>query len=624
MPIQSAERETQASMPGNRWHRFAALVALIAIAIHVLTRYLLHWTGVASLLPLWIAMTIGGLPLLYELASQFYKRRFGADFLAGMSVVTAAIMGEWLVATIIILMRAGGQVLEAFATRRASSALRALAKRMPTGAHRLTAEGVVNVSLEDVQVGDHLVVFPHEICPVDGTVLRGDGTMDESFLTGEPYKIRKTAGIQVISGALNQGSALTIRADNLPSDSRLARIMQVVQEAEENPPQIRRLADSLGAWYTPLSLLIALAGWALSGVPERFLAVLVIATPCPLLLAIPISVMGAISLAARRGIVIRKPAILEQVDRVQTIFFDKTGTLTHGEPVVTGVVPLAGTESEEVLRLCASLEQYSKHPLAGAILRAATEKGIQLANVEHASEKPGEGLSGQIDGSAVLVTGRSKLSPEVASALPRPTQGMECVALVNGVLYGLIRFHDRPRSESKAFVAHLKPKHHVRDLRILSGDRETEVKHLGSIVGIDHTESRLSPEQKLAIVREETTRGTTMFLGDGVNDAPAMLAATVGVAFGQNSDVTAQAAGAVIMESNLGKVDELLHIGSRMRHIALQSAVGGMAVSLAGMVLAAMGYLPPIMGALAQEIIDLVAVLNALRASLPGHVLRDF
>ena len=624
MPIQSAERETQASMPGNRWHRFAALVALIAIAIHVLTRYLLHWTGVASLLPLWIAMTIGGLPLLYELASQFYKRRFGADFLAGMSVVTAAIMGEWLVATIIILMRAGGQVLEAFATRRASSALRALAKRMPTGAHRLTAEGVVNVSLEDVQVGDHLVVFPHEICPVDGTVLRGDGTMDESFLTGEPYKIRKTAGIQVISGALNQGSALTIRADNLPSDSRLARIMQVVQEAEETPPQIRRLADSLGAWYTPLSLLIALAGWALSGGPERFLAVLVIATPCPLLLAIPISVMGAISLAARRGIVIRKPAILEQVDRVQTIFFDKTGTLTHGEPVVTGVVPLAGTESEEVLRLCASLEQYSKHPLAGAILRAAAEKGIQLANVEHASEKPGEGLSGQIDGSAVLVTGRSKLSPEVASALPRPTQGMECVALVNGVLYGLIRFHDRPRSESKAFVAHLKPKHHVRDLRILSGDRETEVKHLGSIVGIEHTESRLSPEQKLAIVREETTRGTTLFLGDGVNDAPAMLAATVGVAFGQNSDVTAQAAGAVIMESNLGKVDELLHIGSRMRHIALQSAVGGMAVSLAGMVLAAMGYLPPIMGALAQEIIDLVAVLNALRASLPGHVLRDF
>jgi len=353
-------------MPGERWHRIAALIALVAIAIHVLTRYLLHRTGVESLLPLWIAMTIGGVPLLYELSLQLYKRRFGADFLAGMSVVTATIMGEWLVATIIILMLSGGQVLEAFATRRASSALSALAKRMPTGAHRLTAEGVLDVTLEEVQVGDRLVVFPHEICPVDGTVLQGDGTMDESFLTGEPYKIRKTAGIQVISGALNQGSALTIRADNLPSDSRLARIMQVVQEAEENPPEIRRLADRLGAWYTPLSLLIASAGWTFSGVPERFLAVLVIATPCPLLLAIPISVMGAISLAARRGIVIRKPAILEQVDRVQTIFFDKTGTLTHGEPVVTGVVPLAGTESEEVLRLCASLEQYSKHPLAGA------------------------------------------------------------------------------------------------------------------------------------------------------------------------------------------------------------------------------------------------------------------
>ena len=604
--------------------RIAALVSLIGIVLYLALRYALHISGAISEAPLWIAIATGGLPLLYELILQIWKRQFGADFLAGLSIVTATLMGELLVATIIVLMLSGGQALEKYATRRASSVLDALAHRTPSIAHRLTDNGTSDIPVEEIRIGDRLIIFPHEICPVDGTVESGTGTMDESFLTGEPFRIRKTVGSQVISGALNEESALTILADKLAVDSRYARIMQVMQRAEENPPQIRRLADRLGTFYTPVAIFIALAGWIISGQSERFLAVLVIATPCPLLLAIPITIIGSISLAAKRGIVIKRPVILEQVGNVRTMFFDKTGTLTHGEPVVTDVVCFSGSTVTEVLSLGASVEQYSKHPLAGAILRAAEEQNIRLQKVENISEKPGEGLRGSVAGKNVLVTGRRKLKPELASILPPTISGMECVVVVDGALFGLIRFHDRPRSESKPFIYHLKPRHHVRHLMILSGDRDLEVQHLAEIVGISDVRSSLSPEQKLQIVREETAKTSTLFLGDGINDAPAMLAATVGVAFGQNSDITAEAAGAVILEPTLGKVDELLHIGLRMRRIALESAVGGMVLSSAGMIAAALGYLPPITGAIGQEVIDLLAVLNALRASIPGKELQDF
>ena len=606
------------------WSWLAAGISLTAILLYLFFRYLLHYSAIPSSVPLWAAVVAGGVPLVYELLLQMWKRQFGADFLAGLSIVTAVLMGELLVATIIVLMLSGGQALEDFAMRRASSVLNALASRMPSIAHRVLGNRTFDIAVNEIRVGDRLIVFPHEICPVDGTVESGTGTMDESFLTGEPFRIRKTSGSQVISGALNEDAALTILADKLPIDSRYARIMQVMRAAEENPPLIRRLADHLGAFYTPLAVLIALGGWLFSGQTERFLAVLVIATPCPLLLAIPVSIIGAISLAAKRGIVIKKPVVLEQVGNIRTMFFDKTGTLTHGEPVVTDVVAFPGSSSEEVLRLSASLEQYSKHPLAGAILRAARENHVSLESTESISEKPGEGLRGCVDGKSVLVTGRQKIEAKLAALLPATASGMECVIISNDELIGLIRFHDRPRGESKPFISHLRPKHRVEELIILSGDRDSEVQHLAEIVGIKDVRAGLKPEEKLQIVKDRTAQVPTLFVGDGINDAPAMLAATVGVAFGQNSDITAEAAGAVVMEPTLGKVDELLHIGKRMRRIALESAVGGMVLSTLGMFLAALGFLPPIGGAIGQEVIDLLAVLNALRASIPGRVLQDF
>ena len=459
---------------------------------------------------------------------------------------------------------------------------------------------------------------------MDGTVVSGTGMMDESFLTGEPFRIRKTAGSQVISGALNEEFAITITADRLSVDSRYARIMKVMREAEANPPALRRLADRLGAWYTPLAVSVALAAWFFSGQAERFLAVLVIATPCPLLLAIPVSIIGSISLAAKRGIVIKKPVVLEQVGRVRSMFFDKTGTLTHGEPAVTDVIGLFGYSSEEVLRLSGALELYSKHPLASAILRKANESGVELPAVESISERPGEGLRGKIGEKSVLVTGRRKLGADVLAQLPSEAPGMECIVLVNDQPAGVIRFRDRPRMESKPFIRHLLPMHGIQRLTILSGDRSSEVQYLAEVVGIEDVYAGLEPEDKLRMVRAETAVQPTLFLGDGVNDAPAMLAATVGVAFGQGSDILADAAGAVILEPSLARVDELLHIGRRMRRVALESAIGGIVLSLAGMLVAATGHLPPVTGAIGQELIDLLAVLNALRASVPGKVLHDF
>ncbi|WP_051979191.1 heavy metal translocating P-type ATPase [Edaphobacter aggregans] len=617
-------KESPSGSARRIWNSISVALSLTAIVLYLLFHYVLQIKSGLATLPLWAAIIAGGLPLLYDLFRQVLKRQFGSDFLAGLSIVTATIMGELLVATIIVLMLSGGQTLETFATKRASSVLDALAHRMPNIAHRIVDGTTHDIAVADIRTGDRLIVLPHEICPVDGTVESGTGTMDESFLTGEPFRIRKISGSQVISGALNEDFALTILADKLAIDSRYERIMRVIETAEQHPPRIRRLADRLGAVYTPVAIVIALMGWLLSGDPDRFLAVIVIATPCPLLLAIPISIIGAISLSAKRGIVIKRPVVLEQIGGIQAMFFDKTGTLTHGEPIVTDTLCFSGATSTDVLRLAASLEQYSKHPLASAILHAAEEQKIDLQTVEDISEKPGEGLSGHVAGRKVLVAGRRKLAPEIAKLLPASTSGMECVVLSDGQLVGLFKFHDRPRKEGQPFIRHLKPKHHINHLMILSGDRDSEVQHLAHIVGITDVRANLTPEDKLKIVRNETEKAPTLFLGDGINDAPAMMAATVGVAFGQNSDITAEAAGAVILEPTLGKVDEFLHIGNRMRRIALQSAIGGMVLSSVGMMAAAFGLLPPLAGAIGQEIIDLLAVLNAVRTSIPTKELRDF
>jgi heavy metal translocating P-type ATPase len=616
----------------SRKETIIAILAIAGIGLSLLFRFSVEtgtsiWELQIYQLPLLVVMILGGVPLVIDLLKKVVRAEFGSDLLAGISIVTSMILGEYLAGALVVLMLSGGAALEAYAVGSASSVLKALARRMPSRAHRRQSGQIREVALDAITVGDELVILPHEICPVDGTVVEGHGVMDESYLTGEPYRMSKTPGSTVLSGAINGESALTIRADKLAVDSRYAKIMEVMRVAEERRPRLRRIGDQLGALYTPLAVGIALAAWALSGQAVRFLAVLVVATPCPLLIAIPVAIIGSISLSARRGIIIKDPAVLEKIDTCRTAIFDKTGTLTYGEPKLVEFVSGPGFTEEEVLLLTASLEQYSKHPLAGPILNAARDRGLRLLEAGEIREPPGQGLKGSVGQRTIQITNRKQVLlgfPDVAEGLPSVTGGMECHIVIDGRYAGAFRFRDEPRQEGATFVHHLGPKHAFDRLLIVSGDRESEVRYLAEQVGIDEIHASQSPEQKLELVRLETKRANTVFLGDGINDAPALTAATVGIAFGKSSDITAEAAGAVILDTSLQKVDEFLHISRRLRAILLQSAVGGMAMSLVGMGFAAGGHLPPVAGAILQEVIDLAAVINALRVAIPPRRLTDY
>ena len=602
-----------------------------------------------SNLPLVVMLLAGGVPLVWDLLRKLLAGTSGSDLLAGVSIVTSILLGEYLAGVLVVLMLSGGAALESRAVSRAGDVLNALAKRMPTLAHRKTASGLTDIALSSVAVGDVIIVLPHETCPVDGQVVSGRGTMDESYLTGEPYRMAKAPGSNVLSGAINGQAAMEIRTERVAGDSRYAKIMDVLKASEERRPQLRRMADSLGALYTPLAIAIAAAAWFMSGSPTRFLAVLVVATPCPLLIAIPVAIIGAVSLAAKRGIVIRDPAILERLDTCRTAIFDKTGTLTYGTPLLTEIIPIGSLKREDILAIAASLETYSKHPLATAVVQAAAAESLTLLDVEELAEKPGQGLTGRVqkgtshseacdvhadgsqgDGSQihhVAITSRQKLmhlDPQGVAALPAAAGGLECVVVVDGRTEALLRFRDSPRADGITFIRHLSPSHRLSRVMLVSGDRASEVQWLADVVGIKEVYAGISPEGKLKLVEEATTQAPTIFVGDGINDAPALAAATVGIAMGTASDVTSEAAGAVVMDSALERVDELFHIGRRLRTVALQSAVGGMAASLIGMAFAAAGYLSPAVGALVQEAIDVVAVLNALRVAWNPGSLSDY
>ena len=603
----------------------SAGLALVGIALYVALRFGLGMVDGRESWPLLGALVLGGGPQVWAVLRRVLGGRFDADILALVSIITSVILGEYLAGTIIVLMLAGGTVLEQYATKKASSVLDALAQRMPRTAHRVPSkvvgEATEDVPVEAIQPGDALMIFPHETCPVDGEVTAGHGSMNEAYLTGEPYLLAKSIGSAVLSGAMNGESALTIKATKPAVDSRYAQIMRVVQETEQNQPAMRRLAERLGAWYTPLALAFAGAAWAWSGDAGRFLAVIVVATPCPLLIGIPVAVIGAISLAAKNGILIRKAASLEDIDRCRVFIFDKTGTLTYGTPSVTEVICGDGFEKDRVLSVVASLERYSRHPLAGALIKAG--EGLPRVEVLAVHEMPGQGLVATVDGMEVEVTGR-KRAMGLGLALPEEGAGLECVVLMDGKFAALVRFRDAPRQDAPEFVRHLATRHGGSRVVLLSGDRESEVRYLAELAGITEVLFGQSPEEKVRFVKEIAATTPVLYVGDGINDAPALLAATVGIALGDKGEIAVQAADAAILEPSLRRVDQLIHIGRRMRRIALQSAVGGMALSGICMALAAGGYLTPAAGALAQEAIDVAAVLNALRVGIAHSGMSDY
>lgn len=615
--------------PAARWQWILLSANLIAIALHFVLRRAdlppVHALD-AENIPLLAVIILGGVPLIVQMLLKIFRGDFGADLLAALALVTGAWLGEYLAATLIILMLTGGQVLETYAMRKASSALRALADRMPATAHRKRDGTVAEIALADIAIGDVIVVFPHETAPVDGVVIEGNGAMDESYLTGEPYQVSKAPGAAVLSGAINGEAVLVIQAEKLAQDSRYAQIMEVMQEAEQKRPTMRRLGDQIGALFAPLALIFALTVWYLTGDSTRFLAVLVVATPCPLLIAIPITLISAISMAAKRGIIIKDPVVLERLPTCRTAIFDKTGTLTYGKPELTGIIPAEGLARDRILQLAASLERYSKHPLASAILQGAQKENLALIDASSVSEKPGQGLTGTVDGAEIRVTHRKKLlqgNPGLMDTLPPTAAGLECIILLDGAYAATFRFRDAPRADGKSFIGHLAPAHQFSKIMLVSGDRESEVTYLAELLGIQETLASQSPEQKVAVVRAETALAPTLFMGDGINDAPALASATVGIAFGQHSSVTAEASGAVILENSLVKVDELLHISTAMRRIVLQSVIGGMALSFIAMGFAAGGMITPVTGALLQEGIDILAIANALRLTWSRNIETD-
>lgn len=609
----------------SRKHALIAAFTVAMLAIHLSVRWVPAVDPFWVELPLYLTLAFGGIPLVWELVLHLIQREFGSDLLAGISIVTSVLLGEHLAGSLVVLMLSGGEALEAYAIRSASSVLHALAQRLPSVAHRRVDGSTQDVALDALEVGDTVLIYPHEVSPVDGTVLEGHSVMDESYLTGEPYLMSKTPGSTVLSGAVNGESVLTIRTDKRAIDSRYAKIMEVMRASEQRRPRMRRLGDQLGAVYTPIALAIGIGAWIAAGDPLRFLAVMVVATPCPLLIAIPIAIIGSISLAAKRAIIVRDPVTLETIDTCRTVIFDKTGTLTYGTPSLTEALIAPEFERAEVLALVSNLERYSKHPLASAIVATGRREDVPVLDATELSEKPGEGLRGIVGGREVRILSRRQVLAEIPDAsLPEQASGLECLILIDGQYAATFRFRDTPRKDGKLFVHHLGPRHQVDRVILLSGDRESEVRYLAEQVGISEVYADQSPEDKLAFVRREVEQAPTVFVGDGINDAPALTASTVGIAFGQNSDVTSEAAGVVIMDSSLQKVDEFLHIGQRMRRIAIQSAVGGMLLSVVGMIVAAFGYLPPVAGAITQEVIDVAAVLNALRVAITPKSLSDY
>jgi heavy metal translocating P-type ATPase len=563
---------------------------------------ILHWLTLAA-----------AVPVLFRIGRELLRGDWSTDLIAAVSIITSIVMQQYAVAWIVMVMVAGGAWLERYAVRRSSRALTALAERVPAIAHRLTPAGPADIPLAEIRPGDRLLIHPHEVCPADGVVRQGRGGMDESFLTGEPYQVEKAPGVTVISGARNGRALLEIEVLRRPADSRYAQIMKVLADGEMHRPRIRRLGDQIGAWYSPIALLAAVAAGTFTGDWQRFLAVIVVATPCPLLIAIPVALVGSIARAARAGIVIRDPAVLEHMPRVRHFVFDKTGTLTYGQPSLHAIHCAPQRTENEVLALIASLERYSKHPLSIPLLAEAKKRGLVLQDAEEVEEHPGEGLRAVVNGRRYAVRGRSQCTIPFAPLSPGL---LECVLAQDGEAIALFSFADIPRSDTHNFISHLATHHAGQRVALLTGDRRSAADGLAQQVGIREVLAEQSPEQKVAFVRELSRQAPTLFVGDGVNDAPALAAASVGIAFGKSNLAPAEAAGAVILDPSLAKVDELLHLSIRLRRILPESVLGGLALSIAGMAFAAAGLLPALYGAFLQEAIDIASVLNALRTSI--------
>lgn len=557
------------------------------------------------------------------------RGHFGLDILALLAIISTLLVGEYWASIIVVLMLSGGEALEDYAANRAQRELTALLDRTPTSAHLLARAGETNadssgdwsdtdvrdIEAESVQVGDLLLVLPGEIVPVDCVLLSPTGSFDESSLTGESLPVSVVSGDELPSGAVNGSQAVRVRALKRSADSQYQQIIRLVQEAENAKAPTVRLADRFAVPFTAVALLIGGLAWIVSGEPVRFVEVLVLATPCPLLIAAPVAFMGGMSRSAKNGIIVKGGAALEQAAKVKSIAFDKTGTLTDGEPVLVEARPEPGSSSERLTQLAASAEQYSSHVLASGIRAGATSAGLTLENAAHASEDTGQGVVADFGGDPVRV-GRYSYIQAVAPSAKRAQlePGQVAVYVAEGSRYlGALILADHIRDESRAVVQWLGD-HGVPEITMVTGDSAGTAQEVAKLVGITQVHASMRPADKVEVVRALSPK-PTMMVGDGVNDAPVLAAADLGVAMGaRGSTAAGEAADVVILQDSLRPVVTLVAISRDTVRVALTSIWLGISLSVALMLVATTGAIPAVVGALLQEVLDLVAIVYSLRA----------
>lgn len=563
------------------------------------------------------------IPLVREIWRKLRRRQPGVDIIAFLAVGASLALGELLTAAVIGLMLATGQFLEDYAAGRAQRELTALVNRAPKVAHRLVGERIETVAVAEIRSGDRLVVKSGEVIPVDGVVLDGVATVDESALTGEPLPVERTRGDLVSSGSVNASDLFEIRATEEAAASTYAGIIRLVEAARESKAPGVRLADKWAGWFVPIALGAAGLAWVLSGDPVRGLAVLVVATPCPLLLAVPIAIVSGISRGARRGVVFRGGGALEALAGTRHVVIDKTGTVTVGQPMVRSITVFDGATTEhELLSLAASVDQVSSHVLARAIVDAAHERGVDFALPTDVSDVHGSGVAAKVGDREVAVGKLSWIldgSPE-----PDPVRSFRnsvgsvsptlVYVAVDGRPTGAIVFDDRVRADAAYTIRALR-RCGVDQIIMATGDQPIVARSVGMSIGVDDVLAEATPEEKVRVLRDLQRSGTTAMVGDGINDAPALAAADVGVAMGaRGATASSEAADIVLVVDRLQLLVDAMGIAQRSRRVAIQSVVIGMGLSLVAMTAAAWGLLLPLAGALVQELIDVVAILNSLRA----------
>lgn len=586
------------------------ILAIIASLVLALLGY-----RTASNVILAVTASISVIPLLWGMVQDVRDGQYGVDILAATAIIASVLLGEYWAGMIVVLMLTGGEALEDYAEHRAKTEVDALLSRAPKKAHLLRGGKTSDILASQVKVSDKLIIKPGELIPVDVVILDGQASIDESSLTGESVPVDKKVGDELLSGSVNLDGALTVKALRVAADSQYEQIIKLVRSAATNQSPFVRLADRYSIPFTIVAYVIAVSVWVASGQAIRFLEVIVVATPCPLLLGAPIALISGMSRAAKHGVIVKTGSSMEKLASVKTLAFDKTGTLTVGKPSVGKIHTFQGFNQEKVLLIAASLEQPSNHILAQAVVARARDLKLKLAKVKQLREKAGYGVSGRVNRQEVLV-GKASLLAEASVEIPKNFQSLSTTSAfvaVDGQLAGIIEFSDQLRQETKSTLERLK-KAGIRNMLMITGDTLASAQDIAKKIGLTDVRADCLPADKIAAI-EETKARPVGFVGDGVNDAPVLTASDVGIALGaRGSAAAAESADVIIMLDDFSRVATAVEIAKRTFFIAKQSILMGIFISLGLMLVFATGRFKPVLGAALQEVVDVAVIFNALRA----------